>query len=137
MLFFVMTSTVNLIGYQNPQITQYQIYDQRNDGRVVNYGQSYADVIFGIYNPRNKSFEVPDPRICTFDLQLIHLDWDAVQETGHLGIEVLKELDFEQISAETHPFLFEEGGYLTTLNSVDGLYSIADKSEVNLINHYD
>ena len=50
MLFFILTSTINLLDYKNPQITQYQIYDSRSDGKEINFGDSYGDVIFGFFN---------------------------------------------------------------------------------------
>jgi len=66
MLFFIVTGTINLMDYKNPQITQYQIYDSRSDGREVNLGKSHGDLFFGFFNEITRSYEEPDPRVASF-----------------------------------------------------------------------
>ena len=55
MLFFFITKTIDLVNYQGPQITQYKIYDSRADGREVNLGGSYGDLLFGFFNSKAPS----------------------------------------------------------------------------------
>ena len=73
MLFFIVTSVIDLIDYKNPQITQYQIYDNRSDGRELNFKESYGDIIFGFYSARDGGFIAPDPSICTLELNLVSM----------------------------------------------------------------
>ena len=134
MLFFILTSTINLIDYKNPQITQYQVYDSRSDGREVNLGESHGDLLFGFFNVVTRTYEEPDPRIASFRVQLISFNWANVKIGGNI-VSVKKELALEQVTAETRPFLFDKGSPLDVFESVEGLYSIVDRDDVTLINN--
>ena len=46
-LTFAVTGFISLITYQNPQITQYRIFENRNDDKELNLGANHGEFIFG------------------------------------------------------------------------------------------
>ena len=71
---FAAQGFVSLITYDNPQITQYTIYESRNDGKELNLGENHGEFLFGFFNYLEGGFVAVDPTICTFKLQNASLD---------------------------------------------------------------
>ena len=78
MLVFIVTGVLSLMNYSDPQITQYKIFDNRSDGREINLGESYGNVLLGWFDMTTSrpTFLPPDPRFCTFEMQVIHLNYE-------------------------------------------------------------
>ena len=74
LLTFTVTGCIELLTYQNPQITQYQVLDTRNDDKEVNFEETNTEVLFGFLNREKWNFVVPDPRICSFQLESVTFD---------------------------------------------------------------
>ena len=77
------------------------------------------------------TFTPPDPRFCTFEMQLVHLNYDNIAEP-----EVVKNIEMTPITKETHRPLYEDGGAISSFETA-GLYVIKDPSEVTLINNFE
>ena len=44
---FGLFSLIDIYEYQNPQITQYTIFEKREDSNDLNFGQMLGNIIFG------------------------------------------------------------------------------------------
>ena len=58
-LTFIAIGVIGLVGYEDPQITQYKVYNKRSEGPEISLGAAQGDIFFGFYN--HKRFVVPDP----------------------------------------------------------------------------
>ena len=50
MLIFALIGVLELLDYKNPTISQYRVYDSRNEGKEVNLGEAYGWPMFAIIN---------------------------------------------------------------------------------------
>ena len=49
MLIFMISSVINLLTYQDPQVTQYEVFDYRNgDEDEINFGESKGELVFNM-----------------------------------------------------------------------------------------
>ena len=61
-------SLIDALEYQDPQITQYTIFNPRIDGTEYNFGEMYGGLSFGFVDQRNFGFPKLDTRIGRFML---------------------------------------------------------------------
>ena len=59
------TGVIDLFNYKDPSITQYKIYDKRQDDQEINFGENYGGFLFGLLNADDE-FEKLDPKYGTF-----------------------------------------------------------------------
>ena len=132
MLFFTILAVFELLGYKNPQINQYRVFNNRNDGTEINFGEANGFIMFGILNPATSSFVAADPSIASIKMEVVQVDWASANP---FDLKVVKDLELAPILKESHPQYFLNG---SALNSFDtsGLYGVKDPSEVTLINDY-
>ena len=90
-LLFAISGFISLTTYENPQITQYTIYESRNDGKELNLGESHSEFLFGFFSFLEGAFIALDPTICTFKLQNVSLN-------PATGLEVHEDLELTAIS---------------------------------------
>ena len=88
-------------------------------------GTSHGDMLFGFLDMRVNAFTPPDPRICSFDMQIVSFDI-----ADPFNLPVHKVLELEPVTEVTHSELYEDQGLLNDLGT-EGLYFIADKGAVN------
>ena len=128
MLMFTLTGVLSLLNYENPQITQYIIYDGRSDNKTVSMDESHGEIIFGFLSVPTNRFIPIDPTIATLQVQSVTMDW-----ANPTKLEVHKDLTLASVNKEDNPDLFSNG---SALNAYDtkGLYTIADQTEVSYRN---
>ena len=132
MLFFTLEGIFALLDYQNPQINQYRIFDERNDGREVNLGESLGYPMFGAFSNLKSDFVEVDPSIAEFKVDVIQFDWNS---TTPLNPVIVKELEITSITPETHPDYFKGWAAKYTIN-LNYLYGIKNPNDVTFINDY-
>ena len=65
-LTFAVAGFISLITYQNPQITQFRVFENRNDNQELNLSANHGEFLFGFLNYEKAAFVPVDPTICTF-----------------------------------------------------------------------
>ena len=65
MLMFTLTGVLSLLNYDNPQITQYVVYDNRNDNMTVNMDESHGEIMYGFLDLLTNKFIPIDPTMFT------------------------------------------------------------------------
>ena len=53
---------VDLMSYKDPNITQYKIFDKRNDDKEYNLAENYGNFIIGLGTDEGNPVETIDPR---------------------------------------------------------------------------
>ena len=101
-LTFAVAGLISLITYQNPQITQYRVFENRNDNKELNLGASHGEFIFGFLNYDKAAFVPIDPTICTFRLESVSVD-----VAKEFEIQVHEDHELTAVSKASHPVLFE------------------------------
>ena len=63
LLTYSMMSVLGALDFQDPKITQYTIFNARDDGTKYNFGELYGSFTFGFVSQTKFGFPEPDPRI--------------------------------------------------------------------------
>ena len=81
---FILVVTIigvfDLFNYREPKITQYTIFDKRNDGKEINFGENYGSFVFGLHDLFDK-FQPIDARYGYFELVLAEYTGEIKRET--------------------------------------------------------
>ena len=84
-LIVSIVGTVELFSFKDPSITQYRIFDWRNDGTELNLGENHASFFFALQDKNIKMIKI-DPRYVSFKLQ--HMRLFTSVENGELLSEL-------------------------------------------------
>jgi len=122
MLTFTLTGVISLLRYENPSISQYTVFDSRDNNIEVNMDDSYGEFAFGFIDLTAGKFVPPDPAICSFQAQSVSVDW-----ANPIPLDVSKEHELQAVSREKNIKLFSNGSGLNDFDT-SGLYVIKDKS---------
>ena len=104
LLVFAINGTIDLINYEDPQITQYDIFETRRDGDEVNLGEAKANVAFVWYNRITARADEPDPRFINLRIMLAANN-DRFETVEDRPAELVK------VDNETHSEFFISGNY--------------------------
>ena len=66
-LVYGIYSLIEVLTHTNPQISQYTIYNHRNDMEKINFGEAEGNIAFGFFSDQN-TFPELDPSIGSFSL---------------------------------------------------------------------
>ena len=65
------------------------------DGREINFLDAYADIFIGFFDMKTGStFLPPDPRFCTFEMELVQFDSIA---NGKVKLKVNKAIELAPV----------------------------------------
>ena len=115
LLVYSLLSFINLIQYQDPQITQYTIQDDRTEGNVLNFGELRGGIAFGFFSATDFTFPEIPARLGYIEMSVSTFSYENFSNTP------IKVLDLEPISPEKQPYAFYEGGSLTRETYAEGL----------------
>ena len=68
MLVVTVFGLVDLFAYKDLKITQYKIYDKRQDDKEFNFGELYGNFVLGLYDTLTDSFVPFDPKFGTLSI---------------------------------------------------------------------
>ena len=58
---------------------QFSIFEPRDDGKELNFGESFGDITLGFFNSQTGGFEEIDPKIGYIAMDLIRFDGKKYQ----------------------------------------------------------
>ena len=132
MLFFTVTAVLELLDYKNPQINQFRVFNNRNEGIEIILGEAYTFIMFGILNPNTNSSVPVDLRVATIKMEVVQIPWASANP---FDLVVVKDLELAPILKNTHPQYFVNGSGLNSFDT-SGLYGIKNPNEARMINDY-
>ena len=80
--------------YQDPQVTQYTIQDERTDDNELNFGDLRGEIAFGFFNAANFAFPEIPARLGYLELSVSTFNYETFSTTP------VKIIDLEPISPE-------------------------------------
>ena len=101
-LIFGLYSLIDIYEYRDPQITQFTIYDKRQNEAEINFGEAFGSIAFGFQNPKNLSFIELDPRYGTLTLDT------TSRNMLQRKMVTVQELEMININLIDHPGYFSE-----------------------------
>ena len=131
LLVYAADKLLALVKYQDPSVTQYTIYEPRNESDAFNLGEAKGSIVFGMHNIEYGNMVTPSPSILTIDFQITTLP--TLRDRG----TVVKDVETENATLEKHPEYLT--GYLRNFVKEDGstdLLVVKDPYSVDLDMNY-
>ena len=112
LLVYAADQLLALVKYQDPTVTQYTIYEPRNENDAINLGETKGSIVFGIHNLKYGVMVTPPPNILTIEFKIM-----TKPVPGDTGT-VVKDIETENATLEKHPEYLS--GYLRNFMKEDG-----------------
>jgi len=104
LMVYAGTKCLQLVSYQDPQISQFTLFRPRLGEDPINLGESLASLAF-ILTTKDTNSVAPDPRYITFNIMLAKNDM-------YYKSEMIKQGQLEMVRKGVRDDFFVEGSYV-------------------------